>query len=102
MSQYFKTIKIEDSRVMLRSQLNMISKIRCNFKSNKKYKSENYRCPDCTSSGIPNKTDTQEHVLISVCQASMDLKVNSDFSKDEDICGFFKDLVKRRVDRYGC
>ena len=102
MSQYFKTLKIEDSRVMLRYRLKMIQTIRSNFKSNKKYKSDNYRCPDCTSLGIPQKTDTQEHVLTSDCQANMDLKINRDFSKDEDICGFFKDLVKRRVDRYGC
>ena len=102
MSQYFKTLKIEDSRVMLRSRLKMIKTIRSNFKSFKKYTSENSRCPDCTSLKIPKKTDTQEHVLTSDCQANMDLKVNRDFSRDEDVCGFFKDLVKRRVDRYGC
>ena len=51
---------------------------------------------------VTNKTDSQEHVLTSDCEANMDLKMNRDLTKDKDVCKFFKDLVKRRVEQFGC
>ena len=103
MSPYFKVLNIEDSRMILRSNLRMVKTIRNNFRSNKKYKAEHYQCPDCVSMGIiPAMTDTQEHVLTTACVANSDLRQNRDFTRDEEVCEFFRELIDRRVERYGC
>ena len=98
MSSYFKNLNIEDSRMMIKMKLKMIPMIRDQFRRNKKYKLENHQCPDCAEIGIPNVKDTMEHVLTSSCEANEDILEYKDFSKDEDICQFFKDLIHARIE----
>ena len=102
MSSYFKNLNIEDSRMMIKIKLNMIPTIRDHFKSNKKYKAENHQCPDCIEIGIAQTKDSMEHVLTSSCEANEDLCEGKDFSKDEQICQFFHQLIQRRIERHGC
>ena len=101
MSEYFHTLNIADSRMRLRSKLGMVPSIRNNFRNNKRYKEENYQCPDCFAMGIPDKQDEQEHVLTSSCVANSDLREGRNLENDKDICDFFRDLVNRRNERYG-
>ena len=100
--EFFSKLNLRDIRVKVQSELFMIPSIRKNFKNNRRYKEENFSCPDCTSIGILNISDSQEHVLTSSCQANSDLKIGRDFSKDKDLCDFFHDLIERRIERYGC
>ena len=102
MSSFFKKLNIENARMMIKMKLKMIPTIRDHFRSNKKYKLENHQCPDCTEIGIPQTKDTIEHVLTSSCEANKDIRDDKDFSKDEDICRFFKELIQRRIERHGC
>ena len=99
---YFKTLNIEDARMMLKIKLKMVPTIRSHFKSNKKYKAERFQCPDCNQLGILDTTDSMEHVLTSSCEANMDLREGKDFTKDEEVCKFFTELIKLRVDRHRC
>ena len=102
MSDFLTKLSLRDIRVKVQSELFMIPTIRKNFKNHRRYKEERYRCPDCALMGILDASDSQEHVLTASCQANSDLKVGRDFSKDQDICDFFHDLMKRRIERYGC
>ena len=102
MSDFLTTLSLKDMRVRVQSELYMIPTIRKNFKNHRRYKEEKYRCPDCASIGILDVSDSQEHVLTSSCPANSDLKAGRDFSREKDICDFFHDLIKRRIERYGC
>ena len=102
MSEYFKTLSVSDSRMKLRFNLSMINTVRNNFHNNKRYRSEGYQCIDCADIGILEITDTQEHLLTSACEANSDLCQGRDFSRDEDICAFFRDVIARRQEKHGC
>ena len=101
MSEYFSTLKISDCRMRLRAKLGMIHTIRDNFRNNKKYKQENYQCPDCLALGIPGQIDDQDHVLTSSCIANSDLRSCLNLDQDQDICDIFRDLIDRRMERFG-
>ena len=101
MSEYFHKLNVEDSRMRLRAKLGMVPSIRNNFRNNKKFKDENYQCPDCLALGITDKKDDQEHVLTSSCVANSDLRMGRNLDQDQDICDFFRDLVNRRLERHG-
>ena len=101
-SDYFKTMKMADSRIMLRYKLSMIQSVRNNQRSNKKFHEANYECIDCAEIGIHNITDTQDHLLSPACQANSDLRSGLNLDLDENICSFFRALIERRKERYGC
>ena len=80
-----------------------------NYKCNKKYKAENWPCPDCTPESVtmspsppgdlsPSLTtlhaDSQEHAY--VCRGNSDLRDGRDMDKTRDQVAFFSDLVERR------
>ena len=102
MSEYFNQLNISDSRMMLRYNLSMIQSVRNNYRSVKKFKEVNYQCIDCENEGILNVTDSQQHLISSACTANSDLRQGRDFSKNEDICSFFRSVLNRRKERYGC
>ena len=102
MSEYFNTLNISDSRMKLRYELSMIQTVRNNFRSVKTFKQVNYQCIDCENEGILNITDSQQHLISSACSANSDLRQGRDFSKDEDICSYFRALINRRKERYNC
>ena len=102
MSDYFNTLNIANSRMKLRYELSMIQTVRDNQHNNKKYREENFQCIDCANIGILNITDTQKHLLSSACIANSDLREGRNFDRDVDICEFFRSLIERRKELYGC
>ena len=128
MKEYFNTMKLSDIRMNFRRRYYMIQTIRLNFKGNKKYKSEGYRCPDCfalcqaesdtaspqnvssfslvgqdnTPPSDPRQVaeDSQEHVQSS-CLGNKDLRDGRDLDKTVELLAFFSDVRKRRTERYG-
>ena len=102
MSDYFNTLNIANSRMKLRYELSMIQTVRDNQHNNKKCRDENFQCIDCANIGILNVTDTQKHLLSSACIANSDLHQGRNFDQDVDICEFFRLLIERRKERYGC
>ena len=101
MSDFFHNLNINDCRMKLKAELSMVPTIRMNFKNNTKYKMQNYQCPDCDAAGLPGIPDTQEHCLTTTCVANSDLRSGKDFSKDEELCLFFRQLIDRRMESYG-
>ena len=101
MSDYFKTLNVSDSKMRLRAKLSMVQTVRNNFHNNKKFKAEKFQCPNCLSIGIAEQMDSQSHLLTSSCEANSDLREGRDFSRDQDICDFFRELVNRRMEKYG-
>ena len=111
-----------------RMKYSMIQTIGLNFKGNRRYKSEGYRCPDCyalpeaesipaTSQSVPAVPgtgsdnsppvtpslvveDSQEHVRSS-CLGNKDLRDGRDLNQTVELLAFFSDVRKRRTERYG-
>ena len=128
MKPYFNAMKLSDIRMNFRMKYSMIQTIRLNFKGNKRYKSEGYRCPDChalpeaesisaTPQSVPSVPgkgpdnsppvtpslevlDSQEHVRSS-CLGNKDLRDGRDLNQTVELLAFFSDVRKRRTERYG-
>ena len=54
------------------------------------YKGKDMRCEGCKQD-----IDTQSHVL--VCNTYSDLRVNMDLSDEDDMIGYFRKVLKRRM-----
>ena len=109
MQDYFRELNIQDSRMKFRIDSFLVPTIRMNYKSHKKYKAENWLCPDCTPESVTMSpsppgdlstslttlhADTQEHAY--VCLGNSDLREGRDLDKTRDQVAFFSDLVERR------
>ena len=80
---------------MLKSRLRMIKD-----KSNKRYKSDNSGAQTVFQLESPIK-QTHRNMYSLLTEVNMDLKINRDLTKDENVCKF-KVLVKRRAEKFGC
>ena len=113
---------ISKSRLYFKIQSSITPTVRLNFKSDKKFKSQNWICTDCMElnidSCIDNKTkkdefvtmnissreyfgftDSQEHLMLQ-CRANEDLRMGKDvMGNNEDCVTFFQQLIQRRLDK---
>ena len=83
----------------------MTPTIRNNFRSEKQYTAEMWRCPGCrdpsnTDTTRPDTLDTQQHVQYT-CPAYSDLREDKDFDKDGDLVEFFRQVIERRMENDG-
>ena len=76
MKPYLKEMNLTDARMFYRIKYNLVPTIRLNQKSNRRYKAENWLCPDCLSQKT-SLTDLSNYY-------------NYDYD-DNNICGFFDD-----------
>ena len=102
MQDYFEKLNVKETRMKFRIDSFLVPTIRENFKSNKKYKAENWLCPDCTPECLtvsPHPPgdlslypvtfhgDSQEHAY--VCRGNRDLRQGRDLNKTKDQVKFF-------------
>ena len=123
MKPYFNAMKLSDIRMNFRMKYSMIQTIRLNFKGNRRYKSEGYRCPDChalpeaesisaTPQSVPSVPgkgpdnsppvtpslevlDSQEHVRSS-CLGNKDLCDGRDLNQTVELLAIFRENGERR------
>ena len=97
---YFKTLKIQSSRIIFKRNCFMLKTIRSNFKSDKRYKAEGYLCPDCLDLDSPVRhQDTQQ--ALANCQGNSDLRqglVLNDLKQEAD---YYQSIITRRIQKFG-
>ena len=74
----------------------MVPTVRQNFCN--KYMREGTHCRSCSESGKPAAPDTQHHVIAD-CPAYEDIRDQFDMETDRGLVKFFKEVVKRRIEK---
>ena len=78
----------------------MMQTVRLNFKSDKRFKAEGYLCPDCLSLDPQvSHPDHQDDLL--TCQGNSDLRLHRDLSDQKQEAEYYRDVIARRVQKYG-
>ena len=92
----YKTLNLKDSRVLFRKNSYLLQTVRLNFKGNKKFKSEDYLCPDCLALDPPvSHPDHQDNLLL--CQGNSDLRVGKDLGDLRQELRYYRDIIERRT-----
>ena len=79
---------LKDVRDIFRARTQLLEGIKANHKN--MYKGKDMRCEGCKQD-----IDTQSHVL--VCNTYSDLRVDRDLSDEDDMIGYFRKVLKRRM-----
>ena len=79
---------LKDVRDIFRARTQLLEGIKANHKN--MYKGKDMRCEGCKQD-----IDTQSHVL--VCNTYSDLRVDMDLSDEDDMIGYFRKVLKRRM-----
>ena len=98
--QYFNELSLEKSRLIFRRNCGFLGSVRMNFKQDKKYKAEKYRCPDCLNLNPP-LTHTDHQDFLTSCEGNKDLRTDLSLDKLEDLAEYFRRIIERRIHRYG-
>ena len=93
-------LNLKDARVIFRRNASMLQTVRYNFKSNLRYKAENYLCPDCLHLDPQVKhADTQEQLLS--CRGNLDLRHGKILGELKDEAVYYREIIQRSVQMYG-
>ena len=86
--EYISKLYLENARQTFKFRSKMFDS-KLNYKSNKKYAEELWKCDSCQIS-----IESQEHVLF--CPAYTKLREGKDLSSDEDLSEYLKKVLKVR------
>ena len=100
MQSYLMSLNLRDSRVIFRRNCYFLPCVRLNFKSDKKYKSEGYLCPDCLALDPSVSHPDHQDGLLS-CLGNSDLRVGRDLTNLKQEAAYYRDVISRRTQRYG-
>ena len=98
MKDYVKELSLAKARLIFRRNCGFLSTIRMNFKQNKKYKKEKYRCPDCTKLN-PTQTHTDDQDSLISCEGNKDLRSDLNLNDLGQLAEYFRRVTERRVQR---
>ena len=87
---YLKVLNIPDSRMKFAIRSKMTQTVQMNYKSEKKYIINRWRCMSC------DELDTQEHLLS--CEGYKHLRAGKDLERDKDLVLYFRSIVKQRLE----
>ena len=85
---YFKTMTLQESRMLFSIRTNTTKTVKTCFMSDKKYANQLWKCQNC------EKIDSISH--IKNCQFYEHLRENVDFSKETDLVNYFIEIIKLR------
>ena len=78
----------------------MLKTIRSNFKSDRRYKAEDYLCPDCLALDTPvSHQDTQE--ALATCQGNSDLRQGLELNNLKQEAEYYQSIIERRIKNFG-
>ena len=98
--EYFKSLNLHSSRTIFRKNSFMLKTVRSNFKSDKRYKAEDYQCPDCLALDPPvSHQDTQE--ALATCQGNSDLRQGLELGNLKQEATYYQAIIARRLQKYG-
>ena len=93
-----KELSLAKARLIFRRNCGFLSTIRTNFKQNKKYKKEKYRCPDCTKLN-PTQTHIDDQDSLISCEGNKDLRSDLNLNDLGQLAEYFRMVTERRVQR---
>ena len=89
LKSYFKTLNLNEARLMFRIRSKMVKYVKMNFPSDPTYKREQWTCPDCPL------IDTQSHIILT-CPKYDNLRANLNLKNDDDLVKLFQEVMKSR------
>ena len=90
LQDYVKNLNIPDARLKFALRSKMLRTVQMNFKGEKQYKDNGWKCVSC------NNLDTQEHLLS--CEGYNFLRVGRNMDQDKDLVAFFRGVIKHRME----
>ena len=90
LQDYVKNFNIPDARLKFALRSKMLRTVQMNFKGEKQYKDNGWKCVSC------NNLDTQEHLLS--CEGYNFLRVGRNMDQDKDLVAFFRGVIKHRME----
>ena len=69
-----------------------------NFKQNKKYKSEKYKCPDCMKLN-PTQTHIDDQDTLTSCEGNKDLRSDLNLNDLSQLAEYLRRVIDRRIQR---
>ena len=98
MKDYLKELSLAKARLIFRRNCGFLGTIRMNFKQNKKYQTERYRCPDCTKLN-PTQTHIDDQDNLTSCEGNKDLRSDLNLNDLSQLAEYFKQVIERQVQR---
>ena len=86
--EYLNKLNLADARLRFSLRAKMTKTVQMNFKGDKKYTQNQWKCQDCQ---IP---DTQDHIVR--CPAYQHLRIDKNLSNDKDLVSYFRKVIQIR------
>jgi hypothetical protein len=98
---YLQDLSIPEARLKFKLKTGMTPTVRMNFPSDAEFARKLWTCAGCSEDKAEHDTvegmrDTQAHILI--CPGYEDLRQDKDLSSDKDLVGYFRLVMKRRLE----
>ena len=87
---YIKNLNIPDARLKFSLRAKMTRTIQMNFKGEKQYKNNGWKCNSC------GELDTQEHLV--TCEGYSYLRIGKNLDQDKDLVAFYRSIIKHRME----
>ena len=91
---YLRLLNLADVRWKFKLRSSMTPTIKMNFKTDKKFAAQLWKCEGCAKLSQSGNLDTQQHVLW--CEGYADLRVDMDLDNDQHLVAYFRSVISRR------
>ena len=91
LKSYMKNMNLASARLRFKIRTKMTPTVQMNFKSDKKFASQEWKCVGCTD----GRSDTQSHIIH--CDGYADIRNGKNLENDQDLVDFFSAVIKRRL-----
>ena len=95
---YLKELSLAKARLIFRKNCRFLNTIRMNFKQNKKYKSEKYKCPNCMNLN-PTQTYIDDQDTLTSCEGNKDLRSDLNLNDLSQLAEYLRRVIDRRIQR---
>ena len=87
---YLKALNIPDARLKFALRSKMTQTVQMNFKREKKFMLNGWRCVSCYG------LDSQEHLMY--CEGYKSLRIGKNLESDQDLVSYFRSIIKLRLE----
>ena len=88
MKEYAKTLYLHEARLIFKHRTSMTQYVKLNYKGNKKYEAEGWKCDDCLN------LDSEDHLLW--CEAYESIRKNLNLEKEKDLSLYLHKILISR------
>ena len=91
LKSYMRNLNLGSARLRFKIRTKMTPTVKMNFKSDKKFALQEWKCVGCTD----NKSDTQSHIVH--CDGYADIRKGKNLEDDQDLVDYFSAVIRRRL-----